>query len=73
MSLSATKLWRDINKNLEHLLGLSYRVYFWVFTLSVRVKYFEVDLDGMENDCAYSQCRNSTYVGGVYVILILRA
>jgi ABC-type lipoprotein release transport system permease subunit len=54
MSLSTTKLWRDINKNLEHLLGLSNRVYFWVFTLSVRVKHFQVDLDGMENDCAYS-------------------
>jgi hypothetical protein len=44
MSLSVTKRWRDVNKNLEHLLGLSYRVYFGVFTLSVRVKHFQVDL-----------------------------
>jgi hypothetical protein len=26
-------------------LGLSYRIYFWVFTLSVRAKHFQVDLD----------------------------
>jgi hypothetical protein len=45
-----------------------------VFNPSVRVKhFFEVDLDGIECFCAYPQCRSSAYVGGVYVILILRA
>jgi hypothetical protein len=31
-------------------LGLSYGVYFWVFTPSIGVKHFEVDLDEMENN-----------------------
>ena len=46
---------------------------FLVFTPIVRVKYFWVDLDGLACWCTYPQCRSSTYVGGVYVILILRA
>ena len=46
---------------------------FLVFTPSVGVKYFWVDLDGMACCCAYPQCRSSAYVGGVYMILILRA
>jgi hypothetical protein len=54
-------------------LMISYRAYFWVFTLSVRVKYFWVDLNGITYLCAYLQCRSSAYVSGVYVILILRA
>ena len=45
----------------------------FVFTPSVGVKYFWVDLDRMACFCAYPQCRSSAYVGGVYVILILRA
>jgi hypothetical protein len=52
---------------------ISYRAYFWLFTLSVRVKYFWVNLNGMTYLCAYLQCRSSAYVSGVYVILILRA
>jgi hypothetical protein len=46
---------------------------FLVFTPSVGVKHFWVDLDGMACFCAYPLCRSSVYVGGVYVILILRA
>ena len=46
---------------------------FLLFTPSVGVKLFWVDLNGMEYFGAYSQCRSSAYVGGVYVILILRA
>ena len=46
---------------------------FFVFTPSVGVKHFWVDLNGMACFCAYSQCMSSVYVGGVYVILILRA
>jgi hypothetical protein len=45
----------------------------FVFTPSVGVKRFWVDLDGRYVFCAYPQCRSSAYVGGVYVILILRA
>jgi hypothetical protein len=70
---SATKLLRDSNKNLEHLFGEYPWGIFLVFTLSVRVKHFWVDLDGMACCCTYPQCRSSVYVGGVYVILILRA
>ena len=44
----------------------------FVFTPSVGVKYFWVDLDGMACFCAYHQY-SSAYLGGVYVILILRA
>jgi hypothetical protein len=61
-----------MTRTLRIYLGLSYRVYFWVFTLSARAKHFQVDLDE-KNECAYSQCRNSAYVDDVYVILILRA
>ena len=46
---------------------------FWVFTPSVEVKHFWVDLDGMAYCYAYPQCRSSAYFDGVYVILILRA
>jgi hypothetical protein len=46
---------------------------FFVLTPSVGAKYFWVDLNGMSCFCAYPQCRSSAYVGGVYVILILRA
>jgi hypothetical protein len=74
MHLSATKLWRDNNKNFGAFIqGPSYRVYFWVFTLSARAKHFQVHQDEMKDECAYSQCRNSAYVDGVYVILILKA
>jgi hypothetical protein len=44
-----------------------------MFIPSVGVKHFWMDLDGMTWFCAYPQCRSSAYVGGVYVILILRA
>ena len=46
---------------------------FLVFAPSVGVKYFCVDLDEMACFCAYPQCRNSAYVGAMYVILVLRA
>ena len=46
---------------------------FLVFSASVGVKHFWVDLDGMAYCCAYPQCRSSAYLDGVYVILILRA
>ena len=50
---SATKLLRDTNKNLEHLFGGYPMNMFVVFTPSVGVKYFWVDLDGMTCFCAY--------------------
>ena len=46
---------------------------FLVFSASVGVKHFWVDLDGMACCCDYPQCRSSAYLGGVYVILIVRA
>jgi hypothetical protein len=65
---------RDSNK--------SYRAFIWwmekpikhlfVFTPSIGVKYFLVDLNGMTCFCAYSQCRSSAILGGLYVILILK-
>jgi hypothetical protein len=45
---------------------------FLVFSPIIAVKHFWVDLGGMTYFCAYSQCRSSAHVGGVYVILILR-
>jgi hypothetical protein len=55
MHLSATKLWRDNNTNFGAFIqGPSYRVYFWVFTLSARAKHFQVDQDEMKDECAYS-------------------
>ena len=71
--LTATKLLRDSNKNLEHLFGGYPIGHFLVFTPSVRVKHFWMAPDGMTCFCAYPQYRSSAYVGGVYVILILRA
>ena len=71
---SVTKLLRDSNKNLEHLFGgYPIKNVFLVFSSSVGVKHLWVDLDGMACFCAYPQCWSSAYVGGVYVILILRA
>ena len=46
---------------------------FLVFSPSVGAKQFWVNLDGMACCCAYRQCRSSAYLGGVYVILIVRA
>ena len=46
---------------------------FLVFIPSIGVKHFWVDLDEMAQSCAYPQCGSSAYVGGLYVILILRA
>ena len=69
----ATKLLRDSNKNLEHLFGGYPIKNIFVFTPSVGVKHFWVDLDAMACCCAYPQCRSSAYVDGVSVILILRA
>ena len=72
MLLFYNKLLRDSNKNIEHLFGgYPIKNIFGVF--SSGVKHFWVDLDGMACCCAYPQCRSSAYVGGVYVILILRA
>ena len=70
---SATKLLRDSNKNLEHLFDGYPIKHVFVSTPTVGVKHFWVDLNEMAWFCAYPQCRSSTYVGGVYVILILRA
>jgi hypothetical protein len=70
---STIKLLRDSNKNLEHLFGGYPMGMFFIFTPSVGVKHFWVDLDRMACFCTYPQCRNSACVGGVYMILILRA
>jgi hypothetical protein len=45
----------------------------FVFTPSVGVERFWVDLNRMTCFCAYPLCRSSAHMGGVYVILILRA
>jgi hypothetical protein len=47
--------------------------YVSVFAPSLGVKYFWMDLDGKHVIASIPQCRSSAYVGGVYVILILRA
>ena len=71
--LSAIKLLRDSNKNLEHLFGgYPIKNIFGVFS-QCRSNFFWVNLDGMACCCAYPQCRSSAYLDGVYVILILRA
>jgi hypothetical protein len=63
---------RDSNRTWSiYLENILLRI-FLVFTPNVGVKYFWVDLDGMAFFCAYPQCRSSAYVGGVYMILILR-
>jgi hypothetical protein len=54
---SAIKLLRDSNKNLKHLFGDILLGIFLVFTPSVGVKYFWVDLDGMACFCAPSSVR----------------
>ena len=74
--LTATKLLGDSNKNLEHLFGgwKTYQAYyFFMFTPSVGVEHFFGGSRWKACFCAYPQCRSSAYVGGVYVILILRA
>jgi hypothetical protein len=74
MHLSATKLWGDNNNFGAFIWGypIGY-IFFWVFTLSVRAKHFQMDQNKMKDECTYSQHRNSAYVDGVYMILILRA
>ena len=69
---SATEFLRDSNKNLEHLFGGYPMNMFLVFTPSVGVKHFWVDLDRIAYFYAYPQCTSSACVGGVYMILILR-
>ena len=72
--LTAMKLLRDSNKNLEHLFGgwKTYQACFCVHT-QCRSKTFLGGSRWKAYFCAYPQCRSSAYVGGVYVILILRA
>jgi hypothetical protein len=68
---SAIKLFRDSNKNLEHLFG-GYIKNIFVVYIQCRSKTF---LSGSKWDGMFlrlPQCRSSAYVGGVYVILILR-
>ena len=70
---SATKLWEIATRTWSiYLVDILSRI-FLVFTPSVGVKHFWVDLDRMACCCVYPQCRSSAYLGGVYVILILRA
>ena len=45
----------------------------FLFTPNVEVKHFWVDLNGMACFYTYPQCKGSAYLGGVYMILILRA
>ena len=75
MSLFYNKTLRDSNKNLEHLFGgwKNLSSIFLVFTPSVGVEHFWANLNGMACFCVDPQCRSSAYLGGVYVILILRA
>jgi hypothetical protein len=72
MHLSATKLWRDNNKNFEHLSRGCPIGYFLDGYSQCKSKTFSGGFR-WKNECVYSQCRNSAYVDGVYVILILRA
>ena len=44
-----------------------------MFAPSVGVKHFWVDLNGMACFYTYPQCKSSAYLGGVYMILILKA
>ena len=71
--LTATKLLRDGNKNLEHLFGGYPIGYIFGVHSQCKSKTF---LGGSRWNgmlLHYTQCRSSAYVGGVYVILILRA
>jgi hypothetical protein len=70
---SVTKHLRDNTRTWSIYLGYILQGIFLVFTPSVGVKYFWVNLDRIAYRYAYSQCRSSAYVGGVYMILILRA
>ena len=70
---SATKLLRHSNKNLEHLLVDGKPIkHVFVFTPSVGVKHFWVDLDG-RHVFAPTPSVGAAGVYGVYVILILTA
>ena len=72
MSLFYNKTLRDSNKNLEYLFGAwkTYQACF-VFTPSVGVKHFFVDLD--ERHVLLTPSVGAAGICGVYVILILRA
>ena len=75
MPLFYNKTLREIStKTLSiYLVDGKSNKHIFVFTPSVGVEHFWVDLNGMACFCAYPQCWSSAYVGGVYVILILRA
>jgi hypothetical protein len=68
------------NKTLREISTKTWSIYFewkpnehvFVFTPSVEVEYFWVDLNRRHVFCAYLQCRSSAYLGVVYMILILK-
>jgi hypothetical protein len=71
---SATEtFWEIATRTRSIYFGRCPKGIFLVFTPTVGVKHFLVDLDRMAYFCAYPQCRSSAYVDGVYMILILRA
>ena len=67
------KLWEIATRTWSIYLVEILSSIFLVFTPNVGVEYFWVDLDRMAYFCVYPQSRSSASVGGVYVILILRA
>ena len=73
MPFSVTKLLRDNNKNLEHLFGgwKTYQTCFFMFTPSIGVEHFLVDLDGRH--VLHTPSVGATGIYGAYMILILRA
>jgi hypothetical protein len=75
MSLFCNKTLREISKRTWSIYLVDGKPieHDFVFTPNVGVKYFLGGSRWKAYFCAYPQCRNSAYVGGVYVILILRA
>ena len=71
---SATKLWERCQHELRAFIWwINLSSISLIFSPSIGVKHFWVDLNEMVYCCANPQCRSSAYVGSVYVILILRA
>jgi hypothetical protein len=70
---SAIKLLRDNDMNFEYLFRVYPIGYIFCVHSLCRSKTFLDKFRGMAYFCAYPRCKNSACVGGVYVILILRA
>ena len=68
MSLFCNKTLREISIRTQSIYLVDGKPikHVFVFTPSVGVKYFWVDLNGMACFCVYPQCSSSVYLGGVH-------